>query len=129
MSYSSKQLAKSLVELIKEDATKQEEIIKDFLIFCKEKNLLNQLSNIIKHLEIIDKNKSDLEQLHIHSAQPLSQNIIQRIQKLVGAANQVTVNTQENKDIQGGFIAKYNGMIYDASVKTQLSNLKQSIQV
>jgi len=128
MFHSSKQLAKSLVELIQENPTKQEKIIKDFLTFCKEKNLLNQLPNVVKHLEIIAKSKADLEQLHIHSSQPLSQNIIQSIQKLVDAGKQVTVNLKEDKELTGGFIAEYNGMIYDASVDTQLSNLKQQIQ-
>jgi len=129
MFYSSKQLAKTLVQLVEENPGKQEKIIKGFLVFCKEKNLLNQLPNILKHLEIIDNNKKELEQLHIQSSQPLSQGIIQSIQKLVKAPAQATVNTAPNPDLTGGFIAKYNGVIYDASIQTQLANIKQAVQI
>lgn len=125
MFYSSKQLAKSLIQISKENPV--QDLSSRFIKFCKRKNILSQLPNIVKHIELQTEKKKKENQLTIKINDKIENATIERIKKIAGSSAKTEIATDINPEIKGGFIAKYQGKIYDASIKTQLEKIKTKL--
>ncbi len=80
---------------------------------------------MVEHLERMQANARAKLELDIVSAHKLSDSAVKEIKKSLGADQLGTVT--EDSNLIGGFVAEYNGVVYDASVATQLNRLKNTL--
>ncbi|MFH1890517.1 MAG: F0F1 ATP synthase subunit delta [Candidatus Kuenenbacteria bacterium] len=125
MYFQSKQIARDLVKLADSCPGKEFLLVEKFIQFAKEKGIEAQLQNILKHIELIISAKRHMEELTIASHDKLSDQLIEAIKKYIKTDNSATVNQIENKSVIGGFIAEYDGKIFDGSINNQLQKIKQ----
>ena len=128
MYYKSKQLALSLIKAVEENPKEEKKIIDNFLKFCQKKKIIQQFKNILKNLEELVRQKAEVDNFIIESKNEIGKNTIDDIKKLIGVANGEEPELRIKDNIQGGFIAKYKGKVYDGSVKGQLLKLKMNLK-
>lgn len=119
----SKQLAKALFELSKESI---DDLDKKFFDFIKKRNLDSQIPSIFYHLEKINEREKEKVSIIIEAPHDLSQKTIENVKDFLQASNLPEV-FKKNKDLIGGFRAKWRGNLYDASVSNSLKKLKEVI--
>ena len=129
MYYQSKNIAKALVDLSYETPSQEAKIIKNFLGFCHNKKITNQLSHVIRHLELLAVRYNRRETLTICSAKALDSSALQTIKKLVQADKDTNLVEKINPDLLGGFQAEYHGHSYDGSISNQLITLKNKLKI
>jgi F0F1-type ATP synthase delta subunit len=120
---SSRTIARAVYELAQDSANKN--IAENLAQYLDRNNLMPLLGSIVQHLEYMHRQANARTKLDIISAYTLPKDILQDIKKSLGAEH--LGNVQEDKDLLGGFIAEYNGVVYDASIKTQLTRLKNNL--
>lgn len=127
MNYSAQKLAKAMVEMISENPNDYQEITKNFIIFCKKMRLNYLLPSVMNYFEIEMKRKEENETLRIVSPISVSEEIINKIKKLVEAEPLSPVEIIEENGIVSGFIAYYRNKIIDASLNNNFRLLKNKI--
>ncbi|MBP6925837.1 MAG: F0F1 ATP synthase subunit delta [Candidatus Pacebacteria bacterium] len=120
---SSRTIARAVYELAQDSANKN--IAENLAQYLDRNNLMPLLGSVVQHLEYMHRQASARTKLDIVSAYTLPKDTVQDIKKSLGAEHLGSV--QEDKDLLGGFIAEYNGVVYDASIKTQLTRLKNNL--
>jgi len=111
-------LVQLLIELDNNNPDKTEEIAKTFVQLMKERGLDYQLSNILKIIE--QKAENSRRVLYITLAEELG--VVEDIKKLIGVKD-VEVIVNIDKSLKGGFIAQYNGKLYNGSISQQLDKI------
>ncbi len=127
MKYNAQNLAKALQRLIQENPDNYSEIIDGFVLFCKEKNLIYLIPNLLKYLKLEIKKDEDIKTLKIFSAGKINENIIKKIQNLAVFLPSDTTEVVEDQNIVAGFIAYYKNKIIDASLVSNLNLLKNKL--
>lgn len=94
--------------------------------YLQSHNLLSLLGNVMHHLEQLYETEKRHQTLQITSAQDMSESFVKELKKTLSAHHVAPVVV--HPELQGGFIAEYQGVVYDASVKTQLEKLKQILK-
>lgn len=122
----SKDIAKALFILL-EQGVPQDQIFQAFTNFVKVNHLEGVVPKILWYLEYFSKEKESNLSLKIISAHDVSNDTLDAIKKYIGVEKETKVQNKIQKDVIGGFIAYYSGKEYDASIKKQLSRLKQAI--
>jgi len=130
MFYKSRQLATALKQLTEENPKQEKKILNNFLDFCRQKNILYLLTGVIKQLKFYKKTEDEKKNLNINSFKKLNQDIVGDIKKHVGfdSAQKSEIVLNQDESLKGGFIAKYKGKIYDASVVRQLNTIKNKLE-
>lgn len=128
MYITSRVLAKALMELVEERPDKEKEIVENFINFCHNKNLINRLPKILTSLEKLSSRLTEEKRLVITTKEKISESIVTKIKSFTAADNKTEIKTTEDPTIKGGFIAKYNGKIYDASIVNQINKFKSTLQ-
>jgi F0F1-type ATP synthase delta subunit len=119
----SKQLARALYELGDENALNLDAKFFDFI----EKNKLKaQMSSVLYHLEKIVETEKEKKGIQIEVAHDVKSDTVKQIKTFLEATNLEEV-VKIKKKLVGGFRAKWNGVIYDASIETSLKKLKETI--
>jgi len=123
---SNKQYAVALYE-ISQDAPKShwEEIAKQFLGLLQKDRKLTKVNLIIDEFEKYSKKQEGINEIEIESARELDKTTINKIKKMFGEKSDV--KTIVNPDMIGGVRIKVDDVVYDASLKKQLSRLKTSL--
>jgi F0F1-type ATP synthase delta subunit len=127
MSYSAQKLAKALVEMISENPDEYQKTTKNFIVFCKKMHLNYLLPSVMRYFEIEMKRKEKIETLRIISPVRISEDIINKIKKLVEAEPLSPTEIIEENGIVSGFIAYYRNKIIDASLNNNFHLLKNKI--
>ncbi len=122
----SKDIAKALFILL-EQGVPQDQIFQAFTKFVKVNHFEGVVPKILWYLEYFSKEKESNSSLKIISAHDVSNDTLDEIKKYIGVEKETKVQNKIQKDVIGGFIAYYSGKEYDASIKKQLSRLKQAI--
>lgn len=120
---SSRAIAQATYELAQDSSNKK--IAENLVAYLEHNNLLPLLGSVVEHLENIAAKAGAQAELDIVSAHKLTDATVKEIKKSLGADQLGTVT--ENKELIGGFVAEYNGVVYDASIATQLNKLKNSL--
>jgi F-type H+-transporting ATPase subunit delta len=119
---------KALIEQIlsKLQVTKE---LKRVLILMAEKNRLGILREFVSELESLVDAKLGIVKAEITSATELDEDTVEKIkakiEELFGKKAEVSVSLDPS--LIGGFVVKVADKIIDASIKTQLENLKKAI--
>ena len=127
--FSVDEMAKTLIEVDKKYPSKTKDIVQTFANFLKDNKAKYQLRSVIQSLEEEAIREEKNSSLRLILAEDLgSQKIIDKIKQFMniplGAKTKVTID----RNIKGGFIAYYQGSIFDASIKNQLIKLKNSLK-
>jgi F0F1-type ATP synthase delta subunit len=127
----SKQLAQALFELSNE---KVENLDAKFFDFLEKRNLKAQMPSVLYHLERITKLDLEKKGVQIETAHIISKDTVDKIKSFLDrkVTNGKNVSGKPEvlkirKELVGGFRAKFDGVIYDASIMTGLKKLEESI--
>ncbi len=131
MKVSAKQYAQVLLDIIVDKEGKDlDVVIKDFSALLKKNNQLNQIDKILYHFNSLYNKKYNILEAQINSAHDLEDAILLQVKEYLN-----NINKKENlefkigvdKSIIGGLVIKYGDKIIDASLKTRLKQLKNSL--
>jgi len=118
----SKQLAQALYDL----SLEKEDFSDKFLSFVKENKLEAQLPSVLYHLDKIIEKEKEKSGIQIEVAHEVSKKTIEDI-KIFLQAEKLPELIKNKKELIAGFRAKWNGVIYDASIATGIKKLKETI--
>ncbi len=99
--------------------------ISAFIEFVQKNRAWKKMNEIGEAFQKYSKKQEGWVELHITSAQKLSQEIIEEVKKNFGT--KVEVTTSEEKSLIGGIKVQTDNKIFDASVKTQLQKMKETL--
>jgi F-type H+-transporting ATPase subunit delta len=120
------QFAKALYEVTKGLPEKNlPEAIKQFFLVLQKNNKIKKIEYIIDEFIRYSKKQSGIKTIKIESVQKVNENVVEKIKKLFGQTAEVS--NIINKELLGGMKITVDDTAYDASVKTQLQRLKQSL--
>ncbi len=123
---SNRQFAKALYEITK-DLPKKElsEAINQFIFILQKYNKLKKTDYIIEEFINYSKKQEGIKTIIIESVTKLENLTLAKIKKMFGEDSEITENI--NKNLLGGIKIRVDDMVYDASVKLQLKNLKEKL--
>ncbi len=119
----SREIAQAVYELAQEGGNKN--VVTELVVYLEKNNLLPLLGQIVQHIERIHVDSQNKLSLDIVSAYKLPKSVIKDIQESLGATE--IGNVTEDSNLIGGFVAEHNGVVYDASVVTQINKLKSAL--
>ncbi|MDX1536046.1 MAG: F0F1 ATP synthase subunit delta [Candidatus Spechtbacterales bacterium] len=126
MALSSKKIARALFSL-SEEGIDAEELGNAFWRYADSSNLLYVVPNVIRHLELLNERKKKEKTLFIKTAFPVSEETKKEIERFLHVDENVESDVELDTELIGGFVAKYNNAIYDASIKTQINTLRKKL--
>lgn len=122
------QFAKALYEVTKDlPEAKVPEVIKQFFLVLQKNNKLNKVEYVIDEFVKYSKKQAGIKTVHVETAHPADQDLLHKIKKIFGQDAEISQTI--NKNLLGGIKIKVDDTIYDGSLQTQLSKLKQSLLV
>lgn len=131
MKISIKQYAAALCESVEcKSAAEIKLIIKKFVELLAEKKFLAKSNGIISEFGKIWNEKYGIVESEIVSANKLDKDSVKLIELRVvsdSGAEKVIMKEKIDKNILGGAIIRYGDKIFDASMKTVLSDLKEKL--
>ena len=116
-------LAKLLIELDERNPRKTEEIVKTFVSSMKGNEY--QLPQILKIVEKKAQEEREKNTLYITLSDEMD--IVDKIKQVVGVNKEVLTEISIDKSLKGGFIAQYNGKLYNGSISKQLQKIREKI--
>jgi F0F1-type ATP synthase delta subunit len=119
----SKQLAQALFELSEE---KVSGLDAKFFDFIEKRKLQAQMPSVLYHLEKISELDREKKGIQIEVAHEIKSDTVRQIKTFLKAGDLPEI-IKNKKELIGGFRAKWNGVIYDASIMTGLKKLKEEI--
>lgn len=120
----SRQLSRALIESVLSNPETAEIILEKFEKFLEKNHLQKLLPNIVKSLEDELKRMDERGSLHITTSHKTSKETISTIENFVKKTSRDKTLIKEDEELIGGFVARYNGLIYDGSVKNHLKQLE-----
>ncbi|MDH5442175.1 MAG: F0F1 ATP synthase subunit delta [Candidatus Nomurabacteria bacterium] len=126
MTFDSETIAKSLIAMLSQGKNPVD-VAKHLESFIKKHSLAGQIPSIVNYLDVFDGRAKSLDTLKIVGGNKLSNKNLERIKNITGAeiGTQTEINT--DRKLMGGFIATYNNVRYDASVKGQIEKLQEAL--
>ncbi|HPV70596.1 MAG TPA: F0F1 ATP synthase subunit delta [Candidatus Magasanikbacteria bacterium] len=122
---SNKFYAKILLETVKDLKPAQIKIaVKNFATFLIKENKVKKIDQIIEEFERYAKSSEGIQEVKITLAKKGDLKTVEKIKNSLAGKIEETIIIDES--ILGGFILQTDDKIIDASLKTQLLNLKQS---
>jgi len=123
---SNRQFAKALYEVTR-DLPKSHlpETIEQFVLILQKNNKLKKIDYIVEEFINYSKKQDGIKNIEVETTRKLEQPILNKIKKIFGKKSEIIQKI--NKDLLGGIRVKVDDMIYDASLKKQLSRLKNQL--
>lgn len=123
---SSRELAKSFIQLA-ESEKNADEVSEVCLAFLRDNHLEHLLSHIVKHMEHMTKADEHKNTLRLVSAfAKQGEEIAKEVIKKLAIEPKDTIVTHD-ESLVGGFIAEYQGVRYDASIRNKLTLLQETL--
>ncbi len=126
-----KQYAMALCESLDgKSSAEVKQVIKKFVELLAEKNFLAKSSKIISEFEKIWNKNNGMVEFEAESANKLDKaagRSLENYVALASGAKKAVMKEKIDKNILGGVIIKYGDKILDASLKTQLRELKNKL--
>jgi F0F1-type ATP synthase delta subunit len=116
-------LAKLLIDLDQKNPEKSEQIAKLFVQSMKGNEY--QLPSILKIVEQKAQEEKERNTLYITLFEEIED--IDAIKEAIGIDKSVPVDISIDKELKGGFVAQYNGKLYNGSISNQLQKIRQQI--
>lgn len=120
------QFAKALYEVTKDLPEKElPEVMKQFVLILQKNNKLKKVDYIIEEFINYSKKQSGIKIINIETAAKINEHTLVALKKTFGEKSEISETV--NKSLLGGVRIKVDDMVYDASLKTQLKNLKEKL--
>jgi len=128
MKFTAKQYAQALLEAI--EATKEhDQILDNFVKVLAENNDLRMFEEIAEEFHKQDLNRKGIKQVEVTSAAPINKEneheIIKELNKIVKGDLEIKKKVDEN--LIGGVIIQAEDQMIDASIKSNLEQLKKDL--
>lgn len=128
MKISSKQFTEAYLQSCESKTPAEiEQITRQFLKTVKMARAWKMLPSIITNIQKISDEKEGIINLVITTAREIDKDTSKKITEKLGF-KKVRVTEYVKPEIIGGFIARTDNKIFDASIKTQLKQLKKHLQ-
>lgn len=124
--FKSADIARSLREMQEGGAT-AEKVAGLFWKFIKKYSLQSVAGSVIKELEK-QKDEQRSSDLFVRASHPLSAVSELDLRNLTGAGKEAKLVFQEEKELLGGFIARFKGVEYEGSFSKKTENLERLIK-
>src|SRR5437763_1124724 len=130
MRYSPKQYAQALAESLQESNPKDEsQILDNFAKVLAENNDLRLFDQIAEEFHRLELAKKGIKQVEVTTARPMNkeneQAIVQQLNKLVKGNFELKKKLDEQ--LIGGVVIRMEDQMIDASVKSNLEQLKKNL--
>lgn len=121
------QYAKILYELTKdiESDSSLEAALNEFVNYLHNQQALVKIDYIIEEFEKLVRRENNEEDVEVHVARKISDELLEDIKENISAEAKVQV--KEDQSLLGGVVVKKGNKIMDGSVKTQLQRLKNNL--
>jgi F-type H+-transporting ATPase subunit delta len=121
-----RQYAVALFESTKNvKGSKLNEVLKSFIILLAKSHKIKLIEKIIEELNKYANEQEGIEQAEVITAKEIDQKTEQAIKKVFGG--KIDMKKKVDSQIIGGIIIKTQDKILDASLKTQLKKLKETM--
>ncbi len=131
MKVTAKQYALTLLEITEDKEGKNlEESISKFSELLKNNNQINQIDKILYYFQKLYNQKYNIKEANISIAQKIEADELKKIKESLQDLNKdesLDFKVDIKKEIIGGIVLKYGDKIIDASLKTRLNQLKNSL--
>lgn len=123
---SNAQFAKALYQIVKDlPKEKMPEVAKEFLSVLQKNSKLKKIEYILTEFEAYAKKQSGIKTIELETVHPVENKTLEKIKQIFGKESEISQTI--NKEMLGGIKIKVDDTVYDASLKTQLQRLKQSL--
>lgn len=102
-------------------------VVKNFVEFLESHHLQDLLPEILRHLERKELEEKKEDTVFIKTSHDVSERSIKEIIKSLSLPND-SVEVTVDKDLIGGFLVKHKGVVYEASLRNHLRNLRTQIE-
>lgn len=129
MKYTAKQYAQALVEVLETaHPNSQDKVIDNFIQVLKDNGDLAAYEKIVNEYEKIIDVKSKTSQVEVSTATgaAIAPSILKELNEFTKEKIEVTEKTDE--EILGGVVIRVDDTLIDASLKTQLNNLEDTLK-
>lgn len=124
---SSKNLANAIYRISLESKKSDSDISNAIFSYIKKYKLESLLPKVLMYLEDKVEKNNKWNTLSVLSGIEIEDNIVKEIIEKINASEAKKIKREVDKDLIGGFVATYKGIIYDASIKNQLQLLRNSL--
>ena len=109
----------------KKKSKELDQVLSAFVQLLAKKHLLSKVENIIKAFIAFQKKRAGIRDVALILSRPVKDEVLNKITAAFGRKVESTVEV--NSEILGGFIAKTDDSIYDASLRIQLQKLQEHL--
>ena len=121
-----KKIATALYEATKDlQGAELGKTLQGFVALLAKKNLLSQAEKIIAAFIAYAQQQECVREIDITTARAVEIKLLEAIQSAFG--KNVNAHMAVDESLIGGFVVKTKDTIFDASLKTQINKLKQSL--
>jgi len=129
MKLTSEQYAQGLFEAIRETSPKDYDLVLDkFVKILVQEGALENYEEIEREYKILENQAKGINaaKVTITKEAKVSRELVDELNKVVG--KKLDVRTKVDEGIIGGIVIRVGDTLIDASVRTQLKNLKKSLK-
>lgn len=112
------------------DKLAPEDMLYRFIIFIFDQERLNELEQIDEVFQRMADDREGLVRAEVRAAVPVPDEVTQKIADAVMrySGRKIVFEFKEDPEIIGGLIARLGDYVYDGSVRTQVSNLRDALK-
>lgn len=120
-------LGKTLLQMVEDSTDSIDEVVERFVRFVQKRNLVYVLPQVVRYLESVEANSKQGREVCITTRGDVPSDILDVIKKEVSAPNDAPVVHRKDPQLLGGFKARYNNVLYDASIQRNLRRLRREL--
>jgi len=105
------------------------DLLYKFLLFINAKNRLSSLAGIYQSLDVLYLEKKNQIRVDLQTPYAIQEDQVENIQRKLNRKyhKEISLNTQINPELMGGFRLLAEGTLYDGTIKTQLEQFRQKV--
>lgn len=104
-------------------------LTRNFLRLILDKGRFAAVPEVIRQFELLADGKANRERVVVETAEALSADLLILVRTTLERATgrTIVVEPKVNPDLIGGMVARVGGKVYDASIKSRLSEIRQQL--
>ena len=123
----SKDIAQTILFAEKQGQTDTKKLVQNTLAYLKKQGSEHLIPEVLRILEQESAKEAERESVVIETSHEMSASTLKQIKDNLLAGATEKPEQVINEDLIGGFVAKHDGVIYDASLKKKLELLRKEL--
>ncbi len=123
----SRDIVQTLLFANKKDDLDAKKLVSNTLAYLEKQNLKHLLPEVLRILEQEGLKEAEQESVVIETSHVVSESTLKQISSKLLTDAKEDPKQVVNEDLIGGFVAKHNGVIYDASLKRKIELLRKEL--